>query len=41
MAFLALQNKFELHKRVACFILLVWLFVSVSGALIYAMLYLR
>lgn len=41
MVYRALQGKFELHKRVARFVLPVWLFVSLSGVLIYLMLYVR
>ena len=41
MVYRALQGRFELHKRVAKVVLPVWLFVSISGVLIYVMLYLR
>ena len=37
----ALQAKFTLHKKVARFVLPVWLLVSISGVLVYALLYLR
>ena len=37
----ALKGRFDLHKRVARVVLPIWLFVSVSGVLVYALLYLR
>jgi len=36
---LALKKKFEIHRRFARWVFPVWLFVSVSGVLIYLMLY--
>ncbi|WP_457566237.1 DUF420 domain-containing protein [Caldithrix abyssi] len=41
MVYRALQGRFELHKRVARVVFPVWVFVSISGVLIYVMLYLR
>ena len=41
MVYRALQGRFDLHKRVARVVLPIWLFVSVSGVLVYALLYLR
>ena len=36
---LALKKKFETHRRFARWVFPVWLFVSVSGVLVYLMLY--
>ncbi len=36
---LALRGRFELHKRVTRITLPVWLYVSVTGVLVYLMLY--
>lgn len=36
---LALHKKFETHRRFARWVFPVWLFVSVSGVLVYLMLY--
>ena len=36
---LALQQRFDAHKRMACWTLPVWLYVSVTGVLVYMMLY--
>ncbi len=36
---LALRSRFDLHPRVARFTLPVWLYVSVTGVLVYLMLY--
>ena len=41
MVYRALKGRFDLHKRVARVVLPIWLFVSVSGVLVYALLYLR
>jgi uncharacterized membrane protein YozB (DUF420 family) len=37
--YLAARGKFEKHRKIACWTLPVWLFVSVSGVAIYFMLY--
>jgi putative membrane protein len=37
--YLAFQNRFEAHKRLARWTLPLWLYVSVTGVLIYEMLY--
>jgi uncharacterized membrane protein YozB (DUF420 family) len=34
-----LSSRFELHKKIARYTLPVWLFVSVSGVVVYLMLY--
>jgi putative membrane protein len=36
---LAFRKKFEIHRRFARWVFPVWLFVSVSGVLVYLMLY--
>ncbi|MEJ2544451.1 MAG: DUF420 domain-containing protein [Calditrichaceae bacterium] len=36
---LALKKKFEIHQRFARWVFPVWLFVSVSGVLVYLMVY--
>ncbi len=41
MVYQAWQGKFERHKRIAKVVFPVWLFVSVSGVLVFALLYLR
>lgn len=41
LVWLALSQSFERHRRLARWVWPVWIFVSVSGVLIYAMLYLR
>ena len=35
----ALRGKFELHKRLARWVFPVWVYVSISGVLVYLMLY--
>ena len=35
----ALRNQFEKHKRIAKWIFPVWMFVSISGVVVYLMLY--
>ncbi len=37
--FLALKSKITQHKKIAPFTLLVWLYVNVTGVIIYLMLY--
>jgi uncharacterized membrane protein YozB (DUF420 family) len=41
LVWLALAQSFERHRRLAVFVWPVWMFVSVSGVLIYLMLYVR
>lgn len=41
LVWFALKSKFEQHKRLAKFVWPVWIFVSISGVLIYLMLYVR
>jgi uncharacterized membrane protein YozB (DUF420 family) len=41
LLFLAWRQRFETHRRLARWVWPVWLFVSLSGVAIYAMLYLR
>jgi putative membrane protein len=38
-AWLALRGRFEAHRRLVRYALPVWLYVSVTGVLVYAMLY--
>lgn len=38
---LALRGRFDRHKRLARIVWPVWIFVSLSGIIVYAMLYLR
>jgi len=35
----ALRERFELHRRIACWTLPAWLYVSVTGVVVYWMLY--
>jgi uncharacterized membrane protein YozB (DUF420 family) len=35
----ALKGKFDLHKRIAQKTIVIWLYVSISGVLVYLMLY--
>lgn len=35
----ALKGKFEIHKKLARFVFPVWLYVSVTGVIVYLMLY--
>jgi putative membrane protein len=35
----AIRQRFDAHKRMACWTLPVWLYVSVTGVLVYFMLY--
>ena len=41
LVWLAFSSKFERHKKLARFVWPVWIFVSISGVLIYLMLYVR
>lgn len=41
LVWLAMTSKFERHRRLARFVWPVWVFVSVTGVLIYIMLYAR
>ena len=36
---LALTNKFERHRRLACWTYPIWMYVSVTGVIVYLMLY--
>jgi uncharacterized membrane protein YozB (DUF420 family) len=37
--FRALKERFDRHRRIACWTLPIWLYVSVTGVIVYAMLY--
>lgn len=41
LVWFALKSNFERHRRLARFVWPVWIFVSISGVLIYLMLYVR
>ena len=37
VVFFALKQRFDIHRRLACWALPIWLFVSASGLVVYAM----
>ena len=39
LVFFALNNKFKIHKKIARFVWPVWMYVSITGVIIYFMLY--
>lgn len=39
MVIRALKNQFEKHKKIAVWIFPIWMFVSISGVVVYIMLY--
>ena len=39
LVYLGLKGRYEAHRRLACFIWPLWLYVNVTGILVYGMLY--